>query len=253
MKRTLAGLAFLLAAVGLLLSLAGCVAVWVAREPVTKKATRIFERIEHALGTLDLGLTRVQSSLARAAEHLDDAQEEQKKLAREPQPKTAAKRLVARTIQQKMVPEVSAAQEKLHTVAEAAVVVNSVLEDVGNLPFLAVSGLDVDRLTALNSRLVKVGPAAWELSRRLGEPESDSDVAGAEFSQIEQALKTMQQTIAEYQSQATQVRHRTGELKFRTLAWITPASVLLSLFCLWIALSQLSLMIHARSWWRHSG
>jgi hypothetical protein len=254
-KRILAGLALLLGTAGLLLSLAAGVGVWIVKEPVTARATNVFGRIEAALDVADQGFDHVNSSLARATERLDSARQEQRKLAQEPQKNRALGRLLARTVQQRIAPEIDDAHETLHTVAEAAVVVNSVLEDVGNLPFLSVSGLDLGRLTEINSRLADVGPAAWELSRLLGEvgSKSESDAAATQLSRIEQALKTLRGLIAEYESQVTQVRQWTQELKSRTLPWITPASVAASLVSFWIALSQVSVLAHARSWWRHAG
>jgi hypothetical protein len=142
------------------------------------------------------------------------------------------------------------AHEALHTVAEAAVVVNTVLEDVGNFPFLAVSGLDVGRLAAINSRLSEVAPAAWELSRLLGAPdaaEAGADAAGGQLSRVEQALQTMRGLIAEYEPLVKQTRERTEQLKSWTLPWITPAAALVSFVCFWIALSQVSLLAHASS------
>jgi hypothetical protein len=134
-------------------------------------------------------------------------------------------------------------------------VVNSVLEDLGNFPFLSASGLDVGHLTEINSSLSGVASSAWELSRLLGEPGPgpDSDAVNPQLSQIEQALKRMRALIAGYELQVTQVRQRTDQLKSRTLPWITPASVLVSLVSFWIALSQVSLLSHAWSWWRQSG
>jgi hypothetical protein len=254
-KRILAGLTLLLGAVGLLLGLAGGVGVWLVKGPVTARATHVFERIEAALDVADQSLAQAETSLARAAERLDGAWEEQRKLAREPQRSSALRRTLARTVQRTVAPELGDAHQKLHTVAEAAVVVNSVLEDVGSFPFLSIAGLDIDRLTEINGRLSEVGPAAWELSRLLGEPAAgpDSDPAGAQLSRVEQALKTMRSSIADYQSQVAQVRQRTETLKSRTLPWITPASALVSFVCFWIALSQVSLLSHAWSWWKHSG
>jgi hypothetical protein len=253
--RILASLTIVLGTACLLLSLAGGLGVWFVKGQVTARATRVFGRIEAALDVADQGLDQVNTSLARAAERLDSAREEQRKLAQAPQQNSAPRRLLARTVRQRIAPEIGDAHEKLHTVAEAAVVVNSVLEDVGNFPFLSVSGLDLGRLTDLNSRLSDVGPAAWELSRLLGEQvtEPDSDAASTQLSRIEQALKTMRGLIAEYESQVTQVRQRTEGLKSRTLPWITPAAVVVSLVCFWIALSQISLLAHARSWWKHGG
>lgn len=244
-KRLLAGLALFLATAMLLLSLGGAVGVWVVRGPVTDRATRLFGRIDAALDVAEQGLPQVKASLARAAERLDGAKEEQRKLAQEPQKTGAMRRLVARTVQQQVAPELGNANEKLHTVAEAAVVVNSVLEDVGNFPLLSTSGLDLQRLTEMNSRLAEVGPAAWELSRLLGESETDS--ASPQMSRVEQAVKSLQERIAEYEPRVAQVRQQTEALKARTLPWITPAAVVVSVMCLWIAVSQVIVIVHVRS------
>ena len=252
-KRTLAALTLLLSAVGLLLSLAGGVGVWVVKGPATAKATRVFERIDGALGVADQSLEQVKTSLARAADRLDGVREKQGKLAQGPRTSNPLRRLLARTVQQQIAPEVGTAHEKLHTVAEAAVVVNSVLEDVGNIPSLSVPGLDLGRLTEINSRLAEVGPAAWELSRLLGEPEANASDAGTQLSRVDQTLKTMQGLIADYELQLTQVRQRTEALRSRVLPWITPAAVLVSLACFWVALSQVSLLSHAWSWWKCLG
>ncbi|HMF14262.1 MAG TPA: hypothetical protein VKE94_18225 [Gemmataceae bacterium] len=249
-RRILAGIILLLSAAGLLLSLAGGVGVWIVEGPVTARATRVFERIEAAFDIADQGLAHVETSLARAAERLDSAREDQTNLSREPRRGETVRRFLARTVQQRVAPEIDNAHEKLHAVAEAAVVVNSVLEDLGNLPFLSVGGLDLDRLAEINSRLADVGPAAWELSRLFGESEPGSDAAGAQLSQIERSLHAMRGLVAQYESQVTLARHRVEELKSRTLPWIKPAAIVISFVCFWIALSQLSLLFHGRSWWR---
>lgn len=251
-KRILAGLVLLLATAGLLLSVAGGVGVWVVKGPVTDRATRLFGRIDAALDIADQGLDHVQSSLARAAERLNDVSQEQRKLAGEPRRNSATGRMLARTVQQRVAPELGNAQATLHAVAEAAVVVNSVLEDVGSFPLFSTSGLDLDRLTDLNSRLADVGPAAWELSRLLGESGPESDAADAQLSRIERTLETLRGVVGEYQTQVTQARQRAEELKARTLTGITVAAVVISLVCFWIAVSQISLLSHARSWWRRS-
>jgi hypothetical protein len=103
----------------------------------------------------------------------------------------------------------------------------------------------------MNSRLSEVAPAAWELSRMLGESGPEA-AASDQLSRVERTLKTMQGWIADFEPRLREVRQRTEELKSRTLPWITPAAVLVSGVCFWIALSQISLMCHACSWWKHS-
>jgi hypothetical protein len=251
LKRILAALVFLLATVGLLLSLAGGVGIWVVKGPVTERATKLVGRADAALDVAERNLREVKESLDRAAERLEALKEEQRQLAGQPQRGDAIRRLLA----QQFAPQFDNAHETLHTVAEAAVVVNSILEDVGNFPLLATSGLDTDRLADINERLGQVGPAAWELSRLFGGPDpgSESKEAERQLSRIEQALQAARGMVAEYESQVTQVRQRIAELKSRTLPWITPAAALISFVCFWIALSQLSLISHALSWWKRAG
>jgi hypothetical protein len=251
-KRLLAGLTILLSTVGLVLGLAGCVGVWVVKRPVTAKAAWAFDRIGTALDVADQSLGHVKTSLARASERLDTVREEQRQLSREPQKADVARRFLARTVQQRVAPEIDNAHEKLHTVAEAAVVVNTVLEDMGTFPFLSATGLDVDRLAEMNGNLTRVESSAWELLRLLGEPgsEAGSD-ASARLSQVERTLQAMQGLIAEYEPQVAQVRQRTEGLKSKTFSWITPAAIIISLTFFWIAISQVSLLAHAWSWWKH--
>jgi hypothetical protein len=253
MKRILAALTILICAVGLLVCIGVGVGVWVVKAPVTAKATYIFDRVEGALDVAAQGLDHVKTSLARAAERLETVKEEQRKIAKEPRTGSTMRRLMARTVQQRVAPEFSDAHEHLHTVAEAAVVVNTVLEDVGNFPLFSVTGLEMGDLTEMNNRLTQVESSAWEMTRLLGESGSDADGAEAGLSRIEQSLEQMRGLLATYEPRFTQVREQTKLVKSRTLAGILPATIIISFVCFWISMSQVSLIIHACSWWRHAG
>jgi hypothetical protein len=249
-KRILGILALLLGATGLLLSLAVGVGVWVVKEPVTARATHISERVGAGLDLAEQKLEHAQTSLANAAKRLEKVKEERRQLPKESQRWDLARRAVARTVQRSFAPELSDAHEDLHEVAEAAVVVNSVLEDLGNLPFLSETGLDMDRLEEINSRIARVAPAAWELSRLLGEADPEAD---AQMSQVEQLLTRLRELVADYQNQVKQVRQRTTALKAKAFAWITPAAIIVSSVSFWIALSQVCILSRAWSWIRQPG
>jgi hypothetical protein len=249
-KRIAAGVVMLLGVVGLVVSLVAAVGVWVVRAPVLARTTAIFGRVEAAIDTADRGLDHAQTSLARAGERLESLREDQKKSTEDPGKSAALRRGMARTLQQRLAPELGDAHATLHTVAEAAVVVNSVLEDVGNVPLLATSGLDVDRLDDFNRRLADVGPAAWELARLLDESGSGRDPADAGLSQIEHTMKTLSGRIAEFQVQVAQARQRTETLKVRIISSITWTAVVVCVISVWIAFSQVSVLCHAWTWWR---
>jgi hypothetical protein len=248
-KRILAGLILLLSVAMLLLFLAGGIGVLMAREPATAKATEVFERINAALDIAEQKLNFVKTALARATDRLDTTRQEQRKLAKAQAGGFDARRFMAQKVQRLIAPELGNANEKLHTVAEAAVVINTVLEDVGNAPFLAESGLDLDQLADMNSRLADMVPTAWELSRLLGDPKTDSEAAN-EMSKMDRTLKKLQGFADEFEAQLLEVRQQTNAVKSKTLFWITPAAILIAAVCFWIALSQVCLIARAWSWMR---
>ena len=194
-KRILAVLTFLLSTAMLLMSLAGVVGVWIVIAPVTAKVNRVFGKIESSLDLVEENLDQVEASLVRATNHLGPAREEQMRISqqRETVPRRHA---LAQTVQKSIAPQFKNAHEKLQAVAEAALVVNSVLDDLGNFPFLKTAGLDIEGLAEMNNRLGNVAPSAWELSRLLGEPELDSDAADAQLSRIERTLASLQAWLA---------------------------------------------------------
>jgi hypothetical protein len=184
-KRIVAVIVLVLAVVILLLGLAAGSGVWLVKGPVTDRATALFGRIDAALDLAARGLDEARASLARGAERLAAARQEQQQLADEPRKISPTRRLLARQVQQRVSPQLGDAQLKVQGFAEAAVVVNSVLEDLGNLPTLSIPGLDRGRLNDINSRLSEATSSAWELSRLLGDSEADADAERAQFSRIE--------------------------------------------------------------------
>jgi hypothetical protein len=243
--RILAALALLLSTAVLLLALAGGVGVWLVKGPATEKATWIFERVEAKLEFAEQGLGAVKKSLDRAAERLNTVREGQRTIPRASN--DWLRQSLASAVQRMMAPELDA-HEKLHKVAEAAVVVNSVLEDVGAFSSLSIPGLDNSLLDTISSNLTTVESTAWELSRLFAEPKDNSVAAGARVSQIEQTIKTVQGLIADYEPLVRQVRQQTKQLKTKVFFWITPAAIVVSVVCFWIVLAQVSLMVHLWSW-----
>jgi hypothetical protein len=70
---------------------------------------------------------------------------------------------------------------------------------------------------------------------------------------MDQILKRITRLLDEYGPRFSELRARTMALKSKALRWITPAAIIISVVCFWMALSQISLIFHARAWWRLSG
>lgn len=244
-RSVLGGLAMVLAATALVLSLAVAIGIWVVKRPAEDRLAHVFRRISGALTMADQGLDSVRKSLAAAAERLDGVKTEQRKTAQESRNGNTARRMMARTVQQRIAPEISNAHEKLHTVAEAAVVVNAVLADMENFPFLSALGFEVGDMTELNNTLTQVESSAWELGRLFVENESDAE-ATAQMSRIEVSLTKLQELLASYESKVKLVRQRTDEVQAKTESWATPVAIFISLAGFWVAVSQLCVL--SRAW-----
>jgi hypothetical protein len=249
-KRVLAGVTILICLVVFLASVAGGIGIWIVKESVTSRATRLANRIESGLDFADRSLDEVGASLATAEERLESIGEKQRTAAQNPLRGNAMRRLMARTVQQQITPELGDAHEKIHSVAEAVAVASSVLGDVDNFPFLANSRLDTDRITEINRRLSQVESSAWELARLFGDADAEPNADDAVLSRIEQMLQALKGLIADYATRVKEVRVKFEEVKSRIFAWILPATILISATCFWIALSQISLFCHAWSWFK---
>jgi hypothetical protein len=244
--RALAVLVFVVAVVALLLSLTVGVGVWVVKKPATEFATRKFDKAEAALDKADRGLAIANDVLANAARNLEEVRQQQRRTAPRD---NLARRLMAQTVQRAIAPQLGEAQVTLNAIAEGLVVAQSVLEDVSELPQDKLN-VDAERLSRLQGQLSQAAPAAWELSRLLGNTEQDAD---AQCSQVEQLLRSLQSMASEYESRLAEVRQETERARAKTLAWITPAAAIISFASFWIALSQISVMAHVRSYWRWLG
>jgi hypothetical protein len=236
----------------LLLAVAGGVGVWMVKGPATAKANWILDRVDAALFDVERGLAHVKERLTVAAEQIDKTRKKQREIAEGPGRNDTFRQILASGVQQMLAPELDA-HAKLHKVAEAAIVANTVLEDLGPLSSLAIPGLDLSGLDEINKQLNTVESTAWELSRLFPARDVDSSAAGTRLSAIQQTLQTAQRLIAEYEPLLLQVRQRTDQFKSWTLPWITPAAILISVVCFWIAIAQISLMFQTCSWWKRAG
>jgi len=243
----LAGLALIVSAIVLLLSLAVGVGVWIIKQPVTDRTTLVFQKIDASLEIARQGLQETRVSLDRASQRLESVAAQQRAEASQPQRSLSVSRTLARSVQRQFTPDLQATQDKLQTVAEASLVINTVLSDLAHFPLFQSSRLDTERLTEMNRQISQVGPAAWELSRLLGDGGTDPG-AEAELTRMMRTLDTVRGLIAQYEPQVVRVRQQTEALRTEVFRWITAAVVLISFLSFWIAFSQVCLMRQVWKW-----
>src|SRR5262249_46138019 len=94
--------------------------------------------------------------------------------------------------------------------------------------------------------------SAWKLGRLLGEPGVTDDEEGTNLSQVEQAIQSVRQLLADFEPRLAEVRARTEAVENKANWWLANGPIIISVACAWIALSQISLLVAAWSGWRRA-
>jgi hypothetical protein len=249
-KRILAFFAFSLGLVGLLVSLALVVGVWVAKDAATSNVTKVFSRVDDTLGTVDKALVRVKSSLDNASNRLAAVKELQIKGGKAPAERIQSRRLLARSFVNEVAPELGDARGTFQNVADGVVVANNVMDNIGNYPLLSDSRMSSERLSEINTRLSQLEASALELSQLLSEQEPDSEAIGDQLSKANEALSGLRRLVSDFETPFGEVHQKVETLKTRIHAAIMIAAILITCIFGWVAISQISIMAHAWSLWR---
>lgn len=237
-----------------LAALAGGVGVWVVKAPLTARTTQLLDRADKALEVAGVALREADTSLDRALASVQSVKEGHARLTGNTAQDRPALSLIALSLQDGLLPQVHDARQRLLVAAEAAVAIQSVLGGIGDFPLLSISPLDQERLQQVSTDLGRVGASAQELRAMLTSAAGGDGVApaavGSRAGDIQQVLQEVRVLAAEYARKVAQVRTEVGTLRSRVLAWIGPATVVVSALLFWIALSQVSVLAHAWSWLR---
>jgi hypothetical protein len=257
-RRLFAVFVILVSAAFLIAALAGSVGVWVVKGPLIERTTKIGDRVDRALGLAERGLGEADASLQKATESVNAIKGHHAKLGGDKEQNRFLMRLIAMRIDDGLAPQVQDTRQRLLAVTEAAVAINSVLGDLNELPSGSISGPDADRLKQISGLLMQLAASAQELNGMLTNPKPEgvsADAVGSRVVNIDQLLQTIRARVADYLLQVTDFKQQVDTLRSRILRAIDLGTPIASLVFLWIAVSQISLLVHAWSWLktRHLG
>src|SRR5262249_46168069 len=148
---------------------AGIIAGWVYQKPLTERTTTVFGRVERPLDVAIRSLRQVNTSLDRARANLKTIQETHGPAAPPPTETNFFRRMAVPAAAKELSPQIGNVRQTLNTVAEAAVVLNSVLDDVNDLPGGSLPSLDQKKLVEIRDRLSGIDSSAQELDAMLSD------------------------------------------------------------------------------------
>jgi hypothetical protein len=247
LKRIVGAICALLSTIVFLAFVGGIVGIWLVREPLTAKSDRILGRIEDTLRLVTHGLTDLGNALRKAEDNLHQYQKGAAKSDGNPQ-NDAVLKLVAWQLKSQVAPDIGKARETLIGVSEASVVLNSLLDDVNECPTVQFDRLDPEQLHRVTHTLSRVTTSAQDLSRLLEEGKmTDSQEAAT---RMEEGLQRVRDAVGGFDSRLTEIKTRVTDLKAQLPRRIDIGVVVLTAVFVWLALSQISLLMHGWAWLR---
>ena len=249
-RKIFSGILIVLGAIFLVLSVVSIGAAWYYNEPLTREAVSRLTDINTELSQAQLGLQSSQMELERALRIVDAAEKALEKLSGQSTGTTGLLDNIQGTVDDKLLPELKTARERLVAASNALESVHATLEGIGsllpidlNVPDKILTDL-IDSANSLDSEIADIEIVAQQVSTFLSD---SSFLLGGDLTETRKSLETFLATTQEYEKRVTEWRKQVTDLIEKTPKWIDQASIILTIFLLWFGLSQFGLVLHGLS------
>ena len=164
-KRILVGVVMVLAALALIVDMAGLVGVWAARAPAISDVTDVTATMTHALGTVDNGLTRVNTQVQDARQILTQVNNEAANLGDQVQANSPLVTRLSQLVGNDLSPRVENVRATASDIHDAVVSFNALLVVLNRQPTTRTARLD-DALGSVSTRAQEAQDAVQDASLR---------------------------------------------------------------------------------------
>jgi hypothetical protein len=249
-RRFLGTLVLLLAAVGIVVCLAGIVAIWMFHQ-------RVYTKVEDVTTRLDGGLERASTANHKVRQAVEQARTSVGKVRQEAGSAGSKERgrLAAGTarklIRQQVAPNVKDVGVRLATLSDAATAISSLLQSLQEAQPFQTGRLPSDRVEGWTDQAEHLSATLHRLETVVGDGNKDSSEqeVDAASSAVDLALQRCQARLDRWQSELQDARENVRSVKAEVLGWLTTAVVVVSLLIAWVASGQISLFAHGLKWW----
>lgn len=240
-----------LSSIFLILSLIGIIAAWAYNTPLTEKATAQLKDIDSQLSQIQTDLRSAKGEVERALRIIQSAEDALVSLT---QQTTDAKQVleeVDETLNDQLIPNLATTRTQISQVRTILEDLRASIGQLNAIPFVNIQ-IPGDELLAgiisgvdsLDSEIENVQILAEQASVFISDT---SYLLGGDFESTKQNLKNLLQVLQGYDGNLSGWREQVNEIIQSTPKWIDNASISLTFFFLWFALSQFGLLLHGLS------
>ncbi len=235
----------------LLLSIAGMIAIWVYKKPLTNQAMTQLKSVDLQLAEAQTTLDNSQKELTRALRIIDSAQISLDKIKKQTNSAGNLMETIQGTVDDKLLPDLKATRGRIVSARNSLTQLQSILTGITSfIPGLDLSAPDktisdlVASANALDSDIANAEALATQASQFFGDT---AYLFNGDLTDTRDSLQNFIFAIETYQTQIAHWREQTGMLTEGAPRWINEAAIGLTVFLFWFAISQFSLLLHGLS------
>jgi len=244
---------FLLALSSILLafSVIGIAAIWIYNEQITGTAVARLEEIDVQLAQTEGTLQASQKELERALRIVDATEKTLQQLV---DPSGDAENIfesIQGTLDDRLIPDLKTTRERIDAARATLEDLRSVMEGITSfVPFVDLNAPDkivadlILSTTSLDADISEVVRVAQQASAFVSDT---SYLLGGDLTETRASLQNFLTATQEYEQKVTGWREQVAEIRKGTPEWIDRASIGLTVFLAWFALSQFGLILHGLS------
>jgi hypothetical protein len=250
-RRTAGALVMLLGVVGILICASLIVGCWWFLSSVSQRTTEALGHVESILDVTSESFDQVRASLQKADKEIQDVREAEKKPAQSKSRTPQLGRAATRKLASKLTSNLGDTQRSVNIAVDAAVVVNSLLDGLDDVPLVRLSKLDTEQLREVSDRVSTLTGRAQKLQAMLETSSGSGDVE-AECTRIREILSQVTVALIKLGDRIDAARGRVVDVRSRINGWLLATAVGLTVILVWIGLGQWSLLAHGWSWCRNA-
>ncbi len=247
-RKILSGILIVLSVLFLGLSVAGIGAIWIYNEPLTREVTSRLKGVDTQLAQAQATLASSEKELERALRIVDAAQTALQKLTQQNQSAKGLFDSIQSTLDDRLLPELKTTRDRITAARTTLETLQAILERVRSL----VPGVDLtlpesilsnllDSTKSLDTEIANVETLAMQTSTFVSDT---SYLLGGDLTETRTSLQNFLISIRDYEKKVAGWREEDQRLIAGAPSWIDEASLALTVFLLWFALSQFGLLLH---------
>lgn len=250
-RKIFTGILLALSSILLAFSVIGIAAIWIYNEQITSTAVSRLKEIDSQLAQTEVTLQASQKELERALRLVDATEKALQQLVDPSGDAGNVFESIQSTLDDRLIPDLKTTRERIDAARATLENLRSVLESISsfvpfidlNLPDKIVADLIVSA-TSLDTDISEIELVAQQASTFVSDT---SYLLGGDLTETRDSLQSFLTATQEYEQKVTGWREQVAEINDGTPRWIDQASIGLTIFLLWFALSQFGMILHGLS------